>query len=46
MLRPDVERYGPDVVWSVGCQEMGYPPTWIDSGGEVVALREALKRRK
>jgi hypothetical protein len=44
IVRPLVDRYGPERVWSVGLEVLQYPPTWIAKWvGEMDVLTKALE---
>jgi len=34
--------FPPDLVWQIGLQALGYPPTWADTDKEFQAVRTAI----
>lgn len=39
-----VEQYGAVAVYAVAERDLGYPPTWIETGGEVRAIHKHLEK--
>lgn len=37
-----LDRFGTDLVWSVGLHLLGYPPTWSPTGREFVSIKRFL----
>ncbi len=49
LLLPTVEMLGPMIVWSVGFEALGYPPTWThtqDEADRVIAACFAKLKEK
>lgn len=42
LVRPLVERYGPERVWTVGLTVLGFPPTWVGGFVNIRRLEAAL----
>lgn len=43
MLHLLVSQYGPRRVWRVGLRELKYPPTWMTTGLELIAIQHHLR---
>lgn len=42
LMFPLTDLLGPELVYAVGLQALGYPPTWVDTQAEVDAVDAAL----
>lgn len=38
-----VQAHGADAVWYTGLDALGFPPTWVNTGSEIAAVRRALE---
>ena len=43
ILFPLLEQYGPELVYAVGLNALGYPPTWVDLAEEAAKVEAAMK---
>lgn len=41
-----IQLHGADAVWTTGLEVLGYPALWAQTGKEVLAITEALKRNR
>ncbi len=41
-LHSDVKQHGAPAVWAAGIEANGFPPTWIHTGKEIMAVRRIL----
>ena len=39
-----VDQYSAPIVWSVGFEALGYPPSWVDTNREMMAVKTALEK--
>jgi hypothetical protein len=45
LMFPLLERYGVELVYSVGFGVLGYPPTWVDLEGEARMIEVSLRTK-
>jgi hypothetical protein len=41
-MAPLVKEHGAAKVYQAGLAALGYPPTWVDLGSEVLTVRKSL----
>lgn len=41
-----VEQYGADVVWNVGIEALGYPPSWQVGPDDALKIQDAIEERQ
>lgn len=41
-----IQLHGADAVWQMGLEVLGYPPVLAQTGKEVLAITDALQKRK
>lgn len=44
MLFPHLDMFGPAIVYAVGLEALGYPPTWVDTTQEADLVEAAIWR--
>ncbi len=44
LMFPLLDLIGPELVYSIGLQALGYPPTWVDMAEEVADVEAAVVR--
>jgi len=44
IMFPMLDLLGPELVYAVGIQALGYPPTWVDMKEEAAIVEAAIKK--
>ena len=40
-----IDRFGADVVWEVGINVLGYPPSWLVGPEDALTIQDAIEER-